>query len=144
MIFKKRIQLSKTVQNDEPLARYIFSKHHFSEEKKRVKRQAFLPPKNKNKISVIRHKDCPESCILKIGKKIEKIRNNSLKAFCSILTRDVRAINNLDVESDTSRGQHRRHANITINLHSYDEAKVRDIANSLVEVVNNNETLKIL
>lgn len=46
MVFKKRKKLNKIVENDEPLARYIFYKNHFSKEKKRVKRQAFMPYKN--------------------------------------------------------------------------------------------------
>ncbi len=37
MVFKKRKKLNKIVENDEPLARYIFYKNHFSKEKKRVK-----------------------------------------------------------------------------------------------------------
>ena len=141
MIFKKRKKLSKIVEDDEPLARYIFYNSYFSKEKKRVKRQTFMP--YKNKVSVFRHKNCPEDCILKIGKKIEKNRDNSLKAICSILTRDVRSVNGLNVESDTSMGQHRRHANI-INFNDYTDAKIRQIADDLAIIVSKNKSLKIL
>lgn len=137
MIVKKRTKLNHVVGDDEPLARYIFSKDHFSKEILRVKRQAFMPPKNTNKLSVFRHKNCHEDCILKIGKKIEKTREQSLKAYCSVQTEDVRAINNLDVVSDTSNNQHRRHANI-INFH---EAKIREIADDLAELASKNKSL---
>jgi len=109
MPLKKQEELNEVIENDEPLARYIYEKKHFSKENKRVKEQAFHPPKDKTTVSVIRHKDCPKDCILKIG---EKLRNKNVKAVGSILTKDVRSMNGLDVESDTSGNQHRRHANI--------------------------------
>lgn len=137
MIFKKREKLDDIVEDDEPLARYIFSKNHFSMEKTRVRRQAFMPPKNTNKLSVFRHKNCHEDCILKIGKTIEETREQSLKAFCSVQTEDVRAINDLDVVSDTSNNQHRRHANII----NFPEAKIREIADDLAELASKNKSL---
>lgn len=144
MIFKKKTKLSKNVQNDEPLARYIFSKNNFSKENKKIKRNAFMPPKNKNTISVIRHKDCSEVDILKIGKIMGENRSASLKAYCSVLTKEVREINDLDVQSDTNNNQHKRHANIIINLPNYDSAKIRLIANKLAIIASNNKTLRIL
>ena len=121
-------KLDDIVKNDEPLARYIFSTAHFSTG--RIKRQAFMPPFGKSYVSVMRHKNCPKDCLLKIGKQIEK--NRSLKAVGSILTDDVRAINNLDVESDISDGQHRRHANIK-NFNNYTDAKLREVAQQLTK-----------
>ena len=135
MIFKKKAKLSESIENDEPLARYIFSKEHYSAQKKRIKRQAFMPPKNL-KLSVIRHKDCPKDCLLKIGKKLEKQRN--LKALCSIITQDVRTLD-LDVVSDTSNNHHRRHANII----KFSEAKKRQIADKLATIASENKSLVV-
>ena len=129
----KSEQLNNFVENDEPLARYIFSKTDFSKQNNRVKHHAFMPPtKNKNEISVIRHKNCSKDCILKIGRKTANFRQQSLKAVSSIRANQVRSINDLDVESDTSKGQHRRHANIT-GFHNYTDAKVRNIAQKLAD-----------
>ena len=144
MIFKKRDKLSKTVQDDEPLARYIFSKSHFSKENKRIRPQAFMPPKNKNTISVIRHKECSEIDILKIGKIMGKNRTTSLKAYCSVLTKEVRTINDLDVQSDTSNNQHKRHANIIIDSTNYNKAKIKQITEDLAEMASNNNSLRVL
>ena len=138
MIFKKKVKLNPHIEDNEPLARYLFSKEHFSKEKRRVKRQAFMPTRE-NKVSVIRHKNCPEGCVLKIGRKLEKTRTTSLKAVCSILTKDVRAINNLNVGSDTSNHQHRRHANII----GFSEAKMRAIADDLAELASENKSLVV-
>lgn len=138
MIFRKKAKLSQIVENDELLGRYIFSKEHYSKENKRVKRQAFMPPKNENRLSVFRHKGCSEDCILKIGKQLEKQRTQSLKALCSILTKDVRVLD-LDVISDTSNNQHRRHANII----NFPEAKMRELADELAKIVSENKSLKV-
>ena len=133
MRFKKKEKLPENVGDDEPLARFIFSSSHFSKKTGRIKRQLFMP--YKGKVSVIRHKNCPEDCLLKIGKIIENKRDNSLKAMSSVLTEDVRLINDLDVESDTSGGQHRRHANIK-NFGNYNEAKIKQIARKLAQKTN--------
>ena len=85
-----------------------------------------MPSKNK-KLSVMRHKNCSPPEILKIGSEIGNTRNSSLKAFCSILAKEVRSINSLDVESDTNNKQHKRHANI-IHFKNYNDAKMRQIA----------------
>ena len=127
----KSEHLNNFVEDNEPLARYIFFKAHFSRQQNRIKRHAFMPPsKNKNEVSVIRHKNCPKDCILEIGHKIASSRQKSLEAVSSIRVDRVRSINYLDVESDTSKGQHRRHANIK-GFCNYTDAKVRDIAQKL-------------
>lgn len=123
-------KLSPLIEDDEPLARYIFSKSHFSLAEKRVKRQAFMP--RGDKMSVIRHKECSIDYILEVGKQMEKNRTESLKAIASILTQNVRSINDLDVESDTSNKQHRRHANIK-NFHGYNDAKIRQLVQELAK-----------
>ena len=132
----KKEKLSEIIEEEEPLARYIFSKNHFSLNK--PKRQAFMP--YRNKVSVIRHKNCPQDCLLKIGKKMETNRRQTLKAISSILTKEVRSINGLDVESDTSGGQHRRHANIK-NFNNYKEAQIRQLATKLA---NKAQLIKVL
>lgn len=132
MTIQKKPPLNTFVNDDEPLARYIFYKRHFSLENNRVKAQAFMPPHNK-KISVIRHKGCPKDCLLKIGKGIEKSGNrNTLKAISSLSAQEVRSIKNLNVESDTSNKQHRRHANI-IGFNNFSEAKIRQKAQDLAK-----------
>lgn len=129
MIFKKKKNLEKVIEDDEPLARYIYEKSHFSRENKRIKQQAFYPPKDKTTVSVIRHKGCPKDCILKIG---ENLRNKNVKAVGSILTEDVRSINDLDVESDVSQNQHRRHANIK----KFTKALKKQLAGKLAKKAN--------
>lgn len=123
-------EINAFVRDDELLARYIFSKNHFSNN--RVKRHAFMP--YKFKVSVMRYekKEHYLNCLLQIGEKMGEDRNNSLKAIASILTQDIRSINGLDVESDTSNKQHRRHANIK-NFNQYTDAKIRQIAQKLAE-----------
>ena len=130
MTTKNRIPLNPDVEDSEPLARFIFSRNHFSKTEKRIRRQAFLP--HKNKISVIRHRDCPKQCLLKIGQNLEKLRGINMKAVCSVLTEDVRKVNNLNVVSDTSCGQHRRHANIQ-NFSNYNEAKIKQLAQKIAD-----------
>ena len=140
MIFKKTSKLNPIVEDDEPLGRYIFSKNHYSKENQRVKRQAFMPPpRNEKKLSVMRHKNCSKDCILKIGKQLEKERKQSLKALCSIRTKNVRDLG-LDVVSDTSNNQHRRHANII----NFPEAKMRELADELASIATRNKSLLVL
>ena len=128
---KNKKTLPESVLNNEPLARYIFDKEHFSKEKKRIKRQAFMPPKGKNTVSVIRYTSCPRDCILKIGKQIGVARERKLKAVASLLTEDALSINNLKVEADTGGSHHRRHANIVFS--DYVDAKKRQIAQDLAQ-----------
>ena len=101
-------QLSSVVQADEPLARYIFYSNHFS--RTGPKRQAFAP--YKNEVSVMRHQNCCLDELIKIGNTVGGRRGRPVKAIASIVTRDVRAVDELDVVPDTRRGQHYRHANI--------------------------------
>ena len=132
MVFKKQNMLSSIVEDEEPLARYIFSKSHFRRANGSIKSQAFMPNQYKKTVSIIRHKDCSETCLLKIGKNMETKRGHSLKAVCSLSAKNVRSIDGLDVESDTSRGQHRRHANI-MGFNNWTDAKIRQIAKELAE-----------
>ena len=120
--------LDSFIKNKEPLARYIFSKNHFSAKNNRIKYHAFIP--YEHKLSVIRHKKCPEGCLLKIGRDIEKKRTGNLKAVASLSAKVVRSIEGLDVESDTVGGQHRRHANI-VGFNCLSSAKVRERAQDL-------------
>lgn len=121
--------LLQKVTDDEPLARYIFSNQHFSKNHKRIKRQAFMPPSGKDKVSVMRCKDFPNTPLIKYGQLLADQRESSLKAIASILTKEVRSIPPLNVEADQSKGQHPRHAHI-INM-DYSKAKHRDLAQDL-------------
>ena len=135
MIFKTQKTLNKVIEDNEALARYIYEKKHFSKQNKRIKAQAFQPPKNQTTVSVIRHTDCPKDCILKIG---EKLRDKPLKAVGSIKTKSVRSINGLDVESDTRKNQHRRHANIKNFTKALQKKMAQDLASktTLLHVID--------
>ena len=132
MKIRNKKPLPDSVLNNEPLARYIFDKKHFSKEKKRIKRQAFMPPKGKKTVSVIRHTNCAKDCILKIGKKTGIAGNRQLKAVGSLLTKDALSINNLKVEADVGGIHHRRHANIVFGG-DYVDAEKRQIAQDLAK-----------
>ena len=129
MKIKNKKPLPNSVLYDEPLARYIFDKKHFSKEKRRIKRQAFMPPKDIKTVSVIRYINCPKDCILQIGQKVGKSGERKLKAVASILTEDALSSNNLKVEADTKGSHHRRHANIIFG--DYVDAKKRQVAQDL-------------
>jgi len=94
----------------------------------RIKHHAFMP-KN-GEVSVIRCKDCPKDCILKIGHNTGIKSERHLKAVSSVMADKVRSINNLDIKPDTGRGQHRRHANIE-GFRDYADAKILRIAQKL-------------
>ena len=132
MKIKNKNPLSDFVLGNEPLARYIFDKKHFSKENKRVKRQAFMPPTGKKTVSVIRHTNCTKDCILKIGEKTGTTAKRQLKAVGSLLTKDALSINNLKVEADAGGSHHRRHANIVFGG-DYDDAKKRQVAQDLAK-----------
>ena len=129
--------LNNEIENNEPLARYVFSENHFKND--RFKRGAFMPPNpssNFFELSVIRHENCPADCLLKIGKKIKSQRRDESKKdekfkciIATISAKDIRKIDKLNVKSDTSNNQHRRHANI-INFHS-EKAKRKQQAQNL-------------
>ena len=120
------------VLDDEPLARYIFEKSHFSKDNKRIKRQAFMPPTGKKTVSVIRHTNCSKNCVVKIGEKTGAVSKRKLKAIGSILTKDALSANTLKVEADTAGSHHRRHANIVFGS-DYVDAKRRQIAQDLAK-----------
>ncbi len=132
MKIKNKKPLPGFVLDNEPLARYIFDKNHFSKEKRRIKRQAFMPPKAKKTVSVIRYTNCAKDCILKIGKKTGAVSKRELKAVGSILTKDALSVNNLKVEADAGGSHHRRHANIVFGG-DYVSAKKRQMAQDLAK-----------
>ncbi len=131
MIFKKQSVLSSFIEDEEPLARYIFSKSHIRANGS-IKGQAFMPNPHQKTVSVIRHKGCSTICLLKIGKNIGTKSDRRLKAVGSLSAKKVRSIDGLNVESDVSEGQHRRHANI-IGFNNLTDAKIRQTAYTLAE-----------
>ena len=51
-----------TLADDDPLARFILSRHHFAATKNRVKPEAFLPPPDGIATSVFAVRSLPENC----------------------------------------------------------------------------------
>ena len=93
----------------EKLTRFIFSRRHFSTEKKIVKYAAFIPPPDSEDLSVFRISALFESEVWMIGR--ENVRGErTLRARADLLT-EVVYENHLTVIPDTT--PHELHANIT-------------------------------
>jgi hypothetical protein len=102
-------ELSNDVSPDEPLARYLFSRNHYSPEKKRVRHQAFMPKDDNLEVSVFRIIGLTDIRIWKIGETIvHESGHPSLKGRADILTLVVQG-RNLAVTPDKNPP---RHANI--------------------------------
>ena len=125
--------LPEKVGDVEPLARYIFSSNYFSKEKKRIKQGAFLPPPSRNEVSVMRHQGFGLDSLIGHGQSVgaSRLRPQSLKAIASIMTARARLVEGVSVVSDTSKGQHERHANI--HFAQYVTAKLRQKAKDLAD-----------
>ena len=94
----------------EKLARFIFSKSHFSAMNRIVKYGAFIPPSNSEEISVYRISSLSDSEIWEIGREYVETENRRIKARADFLAARVYK-NNLKVIPDTQ--PHKLHANIT-------------------------------
>ena len=102
--------LSKTVSPNEPLARYLFSRNHYSSVNERVKHQAFMPKYDNPEVSVFRIDGLTDVKIWQIGENIaQESRRPSLKGRADIMTLVVQKCN-LIVNSNNNPP---RHANIT-------------------------------
>ena len=97
------------VPPDEILARFIFSKSHFSVTNKEVKFKAFTPPSNSEDLSVYRISGLSESEVWAIGK--EYVQGERTLRARADLSAEVVYENNLEVISDPDI--HELHANIT-------------------------------
>jgi len=95
--------LPSSVQSDELLGRFLFSREHFAETKGLVKPKGFLPDKD-GETSVFRITDLADDAIWTIG---NAIRPEKAKARGDVITNIVRRAN-LRVEPATQ--DHPRHA----------------------------------
>ena len=93
----------------EKLTRFIFSKRHFSVEKKVVKYAAFMPPPDSEDLSVFRISSLSESEVWAIGR--ENVQGERTLRARADLSAEVVDENNLEVIPDTNA--HELHANIT-------------------------------
>jgi hypothetical protein len=96
------------VSPDEKLTRFIFSKSHFSVQKREVKFRAFIP--KGTDISVYRISDLSEPEVWEIGRKYVQRDKRSIKARADLLA-EVVYENHLTVILDPI--PHELHANIT-------------------------------
>jgi hypothetical protein len=98
---------------DETASRFIFNKKHFSVEKGRVKYAAFLPNINKEngeyETSIFRITGLSESDIWSVGRYVEKLRSQTLRARGDL---KVQSIINSGLEVIPETTNHERHANI--------------------------------
>ena len=107
------------VPKNEKLARFIFSKRHFSVEKNLVKYGAFMPPPDSEDLSVFRTSGLPDSEVWSIGREYVQ-GERRLRARGDLLTSAV-YMNNLQVIPAPL--PHELHANITpfpFNKHERD------------------------
>ncbi len=98
-----------SVPPSEKLARFIFSKKHFSVEKREVKFKAFIPPPNSEDISVYRISGLSDRQVWEIGRKYVGRKDRAIKARANLAAEAVYA-NNLEVVPDPL--PHELHANV--------------------------------
>ena len=103
-------RLDMNVPPDEKLARFIFSKSHFSIVNKTVKYKAFIPPSNRVELSVYRISTLSDGEVWEIGRKYVETGDRRLKARADFLADQVYE-SHLEVIPDPQ--PHERHANIT-------------------------------
>ena len=106
-----------SVPPNEKLARFIFSKKHFSVEKREVKFKAFIP--DGTDISVYRISGLSEREVWAIGRKYVQRGKRLIKARADFLAKIVYE-NNLHVLPTTT--PHKRHANVTPLPADYESA----------------------
>jgi hypothetical protein len=94
------------VTDNEQLARYIFSKSHFSRQSNRVKAEAYMP--NRGQVSVFRIDGLTESAIWEIGDDIATKRDRTLYARGDTKAHQVRKAG-LDISPNEPPP---RHANL--------------------------------
>jgi hypothetical protein len=76
------------IQPEDPLARFIYSKSHFSRDNNRVKYNAFMPGPD-SKTSVFRTKDLNEAATWAIGEEVAQKRTQTLRGRGDIVAADV-------------------------------------------------------
>ncbi len=98
-----------TVHENEPIARYIFSKSHISRSIGKPKAAAYLPNPKNQETSVFRTMHLKLQDVFDIGNSVGKKRNQSLKGWGSIVSKDVLKTG-LNITPEIK--SHIRHANI--------------------------------
>ena len=123
------------VPKNEKLARFIFSKRHFSVEKNLVKYGAFMPPPDSEDLSVFRTSGLPDSEVWSIGREYVQ-GERRLRARGDLLAASV-YMNNLRVIPAPSL-PHELHANITpfpFNKHARDRIARKLASASKLEIM---------
>lgn len=98
--------LKATVEENEKLARYIFSTRHFVRQPPRVKAEAYMP--TRGEVSVFRIDGLDQAAIWEIGSDIARKRVRTLYARGDTRAKDARR-GGLDILSDEPPP---RHANL--------------------------------
>lgn len=97
------------VDPNELLARYIFSRRHFSRQTGRVKAGAFMPAPNAE-LSVTRHRDATQDDLWQAGRGIAQSRDKTLYGRGDVLAATC-ASQRLTVEADPIQ-DNPNHANV--------------------------------
>jgi hypothetical protein len=98
--------LKATVDDNEKLARYIFSTRHFSREPPRVKTEAYMP--SRGEVSVFRIDRLEQAAIWEIGNEVARKRERTLYARGDTKASEARRVG-LDIRPDEPPS---RHANL--------------------------------
>jgi hypothetical protein len=98
--------LKATIDDNENLARFIFSRKHFSRQQQRVKAEAYMP--SRGEVSVFRIDGLERTAIWKIGSDVASKREQTLYAHGDTKGSEVRRVG-LDIRPDEPPP---RHANI--------------------------------
>jgi hypothetical protein len=97
-----------TLADDDPLARFILSRHHFAATKNRVKPEAFLPPPDGIATSVFTIRSLPEAAVWELAQACVAMPGRTVHARADVRVRDVTDVS-LEVVLDNTPP---RHANI--------------------------------
>jgi len=115
------------VEPNELLARYIFSKRHFSQENRRVKAGAFLPASN-GELSVTRHREATQDELWQVGHDIAQVRDLTFHCRGDVLSSTC-ASQRLNVEAAPIEGNP-NHANV-VGWPMEDKAAMKLIAEEI-------------
>lgn len=115
------------VDPNELLARFVFSRRHFSRDNDRVKAGAFLPAPN-GELSVNRHREATQAEIWQVGNQIAQTRETTLYCRGDVLAATY-ASQRLGVEATPVEGNP-NHANV-VNWPMEDKAALKLIAEEI-------------
>jgi hypothetical protein len=101
------------VADEEPLARFIRQKSQYKPSTLQARGDLFIPPRNATMLSVSRVGTLSGGAITELGQHVVQQANNTLKGWCILETKKVRALRSFDVESDEPDDLHHFHAHIT-------------------------------